>query len=245
VTQPSEYDRIGVTYARLRRPDPRIAACIHAALGDARSVLNVGAGSGSYEPADRDVIAVEPSAEMIRQRPAGAAPVLQATAEQLSFPDKSFDAAKAVLTVHHWTDQRRGMLEMRRVARGPIAILTYDPDFRDFWLLDYFPELATLDDAQMPKLADYQEWLGPVDVEPVPIPHDCTDGFLAAYWRRPHAYLDPHIRSGMSSFWKIGDVSGGIDRLKRDLQSGAWDDRYRAWLGKDAADCGYRLVISR
>lgn len=245
MTQPSEYDRIGVNYARLRRPDPRIAACIHAALGDARSVLNVGAGSGSYEPADRDVTSVEPSAEMIRQRTAGAAPVLQATAEQLPFPDKSFDAAMAVLTVHHWTDQRRGMLEMRRVARGPIVILTYDPAFRDFWLLDYFPELATLDDAKMPKLADYQEWLGPVDVEPVPIPHDCTDGFLAAYWRRPHAYLDPHIRSGMSSFWKIGDVSGGLDLLKRDLQSGAWDDRYRAWLGKDAADCGYRLVISR
>lgn len=238
------YDEIGLTYAQLRKPDPRIAAHIHAALGDARSILNVGAGTGSYEPVDRDVIALEPSAEMIAQRPAGSAPVVQGNAENLPFADKSFDAAMAVLTVHHWSDKARGMAEMRRVTHGPIAILTYDPAFRDFWLLDYFPELAALDDAQMPHMDDYAKWLGAVRIRPVPIPYDCTDGFLAAYWRRPADYLDPHIRSGMSSFWKIGDVSAGLDKLDRDLRSGTWKERYGELFCQDRLDCGYRLVIS-
>ncbi|WP_397595151.1 class I SAM-dependent methyltransferase [Sphingorhabdus sp.] len=244
MTQPDAYDRIGVTYAELRKPDPRIGAYIHAALGDARSVLNLGAGSGSYEPADRDVTALEPSAEMIGQRPASAPRAVQGCAENLPFPDKSFDASMAVLTVHHWTDQERGMAEMRRVTRGSIVILTYDPMFRDFWLLDYFPELASLDDEQMPRLEAYAKWLGAARISTVPIPHDCIDGFLAAYWRRPDSYLDPHIRSGMSSFWKIGDVSAGLDQLAKDLRSGAWAKKYGGLLEQETRDCGYRLVIS-
>ncbi len=241
----ADYDVIGLDYARLRRPDPRIAACIDGALGPARSVLNVGAGSGSYEPAGRAVTALEPSAEMIRQRALGAAPVVQGVAEELPFADDSFDAVMAVLTVHHWTDKARGMQEMRRVSRGPIVILTHDPAFRDFWLLDYFPELAALDAGQMPPLDDYQRWLGNAAITPVPVPHDCQDGFLAAYWRRPAAYLDPHVRSAISSFWKIGDLSSGLARLQGDLDSGAWAQKYHDLAHQDALDCGYRLVVAR
>jgi SAM-dependent methyltransferase len=181
---------------------------------------------------------------MIGQRPASAPRAVQGCAENLPFPDKSFDASMAVLTVHHWTDQGRGMAEMRRVTRGSIVILTYDPMFRDFWLLDYFPELASLDDEQMPRMEAYAKWLGAARISTVPIPHDCIDGFLAAYWRRPDSYLDPHIRSGMSSFWKIGDVSAGLDQLAKDLRSGAWAKKYGGLLEQETRDCGYRLVIS-
>jgi hypothetical protein len=134
---------------------------------------------------------------------------------------------------------------MRRVTRGPIVILTFDPAFRGFWLADYIPELVTLDEGQMPRIADYEAWLGPVSVSPVPIPHDCTDGFLAAYWRRPAAYLDPRIRAAMSSFWALGDVSDALARLEKDLETGAWAERYSELLALDACDCGYRLVVTR
>jgi SAM-dependent methyltransferase len=241
---PPQYDTIGVDYASLRKPDPRIAARIHSALGDARRVLNVGAGAGNYEPVDREVIAVEPSAEMIRQRPEGAAPVIQATAEDLPFADNSFDAAMASLTVHHWTDKAKGLAEMRRVSRGPIVLFTFDPAFRDCWLADYFPEIVTMDDSQMPKLADYERWLDPVSVSPVPIPQDCTDGFLYSYWRRPRAYLDPHIRKGISTFWKMQDAETGLARLAADLDSGAWERRYGEVLELEELDAGYRLVVS-
>jgi SAM-dependent methyltransferase len=239
----SIYDTIGINYAELRKPDPRIAAMIHAALGPARTVLNVGAGAGSYEPADRTVTAVEPSLEMIRQRRAEAAPAIQASAEELPFADGAFDASMAVLTVHHWSDQGKGLRELRRVTRGPVVILTYDPAFRGFWLADYIPELITLDEAQMPPMDLYEQWLGPVAVSPVPIPHDCTDGFLCAYWRRPEAYLDPRVRSAISSFWKLGDLSAAWERLASDLRSGAWEERYGTLLGTDERDLGYRLVV--
>lgn len=239
------YDLIGVDYSQLRRPDPRIAARIERALGGAERILNVGAGAGSYEPVDRQVTAIEPSAEMIRQRRVPAAAIIQGSAEKLPFEDDSFDAAMAILTVHHWADQQKGMREMRRVTRGPIVILTYDPAFRGFWLADYIPALVALDEAQMPKMSDYAALLGPVEVEPVPIPHDCTDGFLCAYWRRPSAYLDPKIRAAMSSFWAIGDASEELARLERDLADGAWAARYGELLGRDECDCGYRLVTTR
>jgi hypothetical protein len=133
---------------------------------------------------------------------------------------------------------------MRRAARGPVVLLTYDPAFRGFWLADYLPELVALDEAQMPPLADYAAWVGPVEVRPVPIPHDCVDGFLAAYWRRPAAYLDPRVRAAMSSFWVLGDVSAPLARLEADLESGRWAERYGALLEQDALDCGYRLVVA-
>lgn len=238
------YDTIGIDYARLRKPDPRIARRIEQALGPAASVLNVGAGAGSYEPPDRQVTAVEPSLEMIRQRPPSATRVLQGVAEDLPFEDHTFDASMAVLTVHHWADRARGLAEMRRVTRGPVVLLTFDPAFRESWLADYIPELIALDEAQMPPLARYEEWLGPVDITPVPIPYDCTDGFLAAYWRRPAAYLDPRVRAAISSFWAIGDVSPALAKLAEDLESGAWAQRYGHLLERDACDCGYRLVTT-
>jgi SAM-dependent methyltransferase len=240
----SRYDRIGLNYSELRKPDPRIAALIDSALGASLTVLNVGAGAGSYEPAHREVTALEPSTGMIGQRRAPAAGVVQGRAEALPFADRSFDAAMAVLTVHHWSDRAEGLREMRRVSRGPVVILTYDPAFRGFWLADYLPELVTLDEAQMPAMADYGRWLGPVTVSPVPIPNDCTDGFLSAYWRRPRAYLDPRVRAAMSSFWTLGDVSEALAGLERDLESGAWAERYGRLLGLEALDCGYRLVVA-
>ncbi|HEX8262182.1 MAG TPA: class I SAM-dependent methyltransferase [Allosphingosinicella sp.] len=240
----SRYDRIGLNYAQLRKPDPRIAAAIDGALGGARSVLNVGAGAGSYEPAGREVTALDPSIEMIRQRSAPAAAVVQGRAEELPFGDDSFDAAMAALTVHHWSDRPEGLREIRRVTRGPVVILAYDPGFRGFWLTDYLPELIGLDEAQMPRLTEYEKWLGPVTIVPVPIPHDCTDGFLCAYWRRPAAYLDPRARAAMSSFWALGDVSPALARLEADLESGAWAERYGGLLALDEHDCGYRLVVA-
>ena len=240
----SRYDRIGLNYSDLRRPDPRIAAAIEAALGDSRTILNVGAGAGSYEPAGREVTALEPSMTMIRQRSAPAAAVVQGRAEDLPFADSSFDAAMAILTIHHWSDQARGLGEMRRVTRGPIVLLTYDPSFRGFWLFDYLPELVALDEAQMPRMSDYEGWLGAAAIAPVPIPHDCTDGFLSAYWRRPAAYLDPRVRAAMSSFWALGDVSEALARLEADLEGGAWAERYGELLALDRCDCGYRLVVT-
>jgi SAM-dependent methyltransferase len=239
----AKYDTIGLNYAELRRPDPRIAAIIEEALGSAQRVLNVGAGTGSYEPADRSVTAVEPSREMIRQRRPGAAPAIQASADALPFADGSFDAAMAILTIHHWPDKAAGLREMRRVTRGRIVLLTFDPSHRP-WLTDYLPELAALDEAQAPSMADYERWLGPVRTTPVPVPHDCSDGFLYAYWRRPTAYLDPRIRSGNSSFWAIGDVEAGLQRLRQDLETGAWARRYAELLALDAYDAGYRLVVA-
>lgn len=240
----SRYDRIGVNYSDLRRPDRRIARLIEAALGESRSILNIGAGTGSYEPVGRDITALEPSIGMIRQRRVPAAGIVQGRAEALPFADRSFDSAMAVLTVHHWSDRRKGLEEMRRVARGPAVVLTYDPSFRDFWLFDYIPELVALDEAQMPRLTDYEPCLGPVSISPVPIPNDCTDGFLSAYWRRPAAYLDPRVRAAMSSFWALGDVSHALARLESDLESGAWAQRYGGLLDLDWYDCGYRLVVS-
>lgn len=238
------YDTIGLNYTDLRRPDPRIGRRIDQALGPAETVLNVGAGAGSYEPRGRRITAVEPSAEMIAQRSPSDAIVVQGCAEELPFDENSFDAAMASLTIHHWTDKPKGVAEMRRVTRGRIVFLTFDPDFRGFWLTDYFPELITLDEGKMPRLAEYKDWLGPVEISPVPIPQDCTDGFLAAYWRRPAAYLDQRVRAAISSFWIINGVDKGLAKLEADLTSGDWERRYGDVLELDELDCGYRLVVA-
>lgn len=238
------YDTIGVDYANLRKPDPRIAAQIERALGDAQTVLNVGAGTGSYEPAFCAVTALEPSARMIAQRPTGSAPCIQGAAEELPFADSSFDAVMAVLTIHHWRDQAKGLAEMRRVARQRVVVLTFDPAFRGAWQMEYWPQLVTLDDGQMPPMDFYPRHLGAVTTATVPVPHDCSDGFLYAYWRRPQAYLDPQIRTGSSSFWAIGGVEEGLARLEADLASGDWAQRNASMLGNESADMGYRLVVS-
>lgn len=239
----AKYDSIGVNYAELRKPDERIAKVIEKALGDAATVINIGAGTGSYEPSGRQVTPVEPSIGMIRKRPASAAIAIQASAERLPFDDQEFDAAMAVLTVHHWSDRAAGFREIRRVTKGRIVVLTFDPAHRP-WLTDYFPELIALDEAQMPAMTKYEEWLGPVQVTPLLIPHDCTDGFLYAYWRRPDAYLDPRIRSGSSSFWAIGDIGQGVETLANDLATGVWAQRYQHLLTKTEHDVGYRLVVA-
>jgi SAM-dependent methyltransferase len=239
----AKYDSIGINYAELRKPDPRIARIIESALGSAQTVLNVGAGTGSYEPAHRSLIAVEPSREMIRKRRPAASAAIQARAEALPFDDGSFDAAMAILTLHHWPDKEAGLREMRRVTRGRIILLTFDPSHRP-WLTDYLPELAALDEAQMPAMSAYERWLGPVQITPVPVPHDCSDGVLYAYWRRPAAYLDPYIRSGSSSFWAIGNAEAALEQLRRDLETDEWKRRYAELLTLDEYDAGYRLVVA-
>lgn len=243
---PQLYDEIGLGYAHYRRPDPRIAAAILDALGDAESVVNVGAGAGSYEPSDRAVVAVEPSLEMIRQRREGSAPVVQASAMDLPFRDGAFAAGLAILTVHHWPDRARGLAELVRVARGRVVLLTFDPAASDFWLVDdYLPAIAEIDRRNMPPVEELREALGEIEVRPLPVPHDCTDGFLGAYWRRPHAYLDEGVRGAISAFSMIGDVQSGVARLRDDLESGAWERRHGDLLRRTEVDLGYRLVIAR
>lgn len=178
-----------------------------------------------------------------RQRGPSAAPALQAYAATLPFDDDAFDASMAILTVHHWPDKEAGLRELRRVTRGRLVLLTFDPSRRP-WLTDYLPELAALDEAQMPRMFDYVHWLGEVQVSPVLVPHDCSDGFLYAYWRRPAAYLDARIRSGSSSFWAISDVETGVRKLARDLETGEWNRRYAEVVELDAYDAGYRLVMA-
>jgi SAM-dependent methyltransferase len=242
---PALYDRIGVGYSAYRRPDPRIAARIADALGPARSIVNVGAGAGSYELADRAVVAVEPSAEMVRQRPAAAAPAVRASAGRLPFRARAFDAAMAVLTIHHWPDWRAGVGEMRRVARGRVVILTWDPDHPGFWLVqDYFPEILEIDRIILPRLAEIERVLGPCEVRPVPVPADCSDGFLGAYWRRPEVYLDAGARGAISSFAKIRTLDAGLDRLRADLADGTWQRRHGSLLALPEIDIGYRLVVA-
>lgn len=237
------YDTIGEGYAGRRQPDPRIASAIVAALADARSVINVGAGAGSYEPTDRTVLAVEPSDVMIAQRPQGAAPCVRGSAEELPVEDRAFDAAMAVLTIHHWSDWRRGLRELRRVARQRIVLVTFDIDASDFWLTrDYFPELIVLDSKIMPPLDALAEELGTFQASPLLIPHDCKDGFLGAYWRRPEIYLDPAARRSMSSFAKI-DASRGLSQLASDLDTGRWREHNADILTLDALDLGYRLLL--
>jgi SAM-dependent methyltransferase len=239
------YDAIGVGYGHHRRPDPRLASAITDALGDAKSVLNVGAGAGSYEPRDRTVGAVEPSRAMIRQRPSGSAPVVQASATHLPFADAAFAATLAVLTVHHWPDRARGLAELSRVTRERVVILTWDPAFSGFWLVDdYFPEISVIDRPIFPAIDEFERALGSVECRRLLIPHDCTDGFLGAYWRRPEAYLDPGVRGAISTFSKIGDAAPGLTRLRHDLEDGTWRRLHGHLLDEQEIDLGYRLVIA-
>src|SRR5436190_2811812 len=240
------YDSIGATYAATRRTEPRIAAQLWAALGDARTVLNVGAGTGSCEPSDREVTAVEPSAVMRAQRPAGAARCVAATAESLPFEDQSFDAAMAFATVHHWPDPIAGLREMRRVARR-VVVFTCDTSDRSwrrrFWLTrDYMPEVA----ASLVRLATELGRAIGARIEPVLVPWDCADGFFEAYWRRPEAYLDENVRRGISVWASVGPDAEqrAVRSLRDDLASGHWAERNRDLVDLDAAELGLRLLIA-
>jgi len=241
------YDRIGTGYSNHRHTDSRIAARVSAALGDAARIVDVGAGTGSYEPADRSVIAVEPSRVMLAGRPPGAAPAVQAVAEALPFPDDSFDAAMAILTLQHWRDPMRGLAEMARVARRRV-VLTWDHRFyaQRFWLLrDYVPEMAAWE-ATLATFDDACALMGAVRVEPVPVPHDCVDGFGGAYWRRPECYLDRRVRASISGLALLedGTADRAMSRLADDLRSGAWHERNAEILDLDELDLGFRLVIA-
>ena len=243
------YDIIGAGYAQWRRPDRRIAAGIREALGTSQRVLNVGAGTGSYEPADREVVAVEPSREMIRQRPDAMAPCVQAPAEALPFPNDSFDAAMALLTVHHWQRLAQGLAEMNRVGVARRIVLTWDQHVfeREFWLLrDYLAGLGRRLRTSAVPVEHVAELIGADVVVPVPVPHDCTDGFFGAYWRRPSLYLDHRVRSAISAFAlsEVEHYREGLDRLDADLRSGAWHRRYGDVLDADSVDLGYRLVVA-
>jgi SAM-dependent methyltransferase len=240
------YDTVGATYTVTRRTEPRIAAQVWDALGDARTVLNVGAGTGSYEPPDRDVTAVEPSAVMRAQRPAGAARCVAASAERLPFEDQSFDAAMAFATVHHWRDPIAGLREMRRVARRVVVFTcetTEESWRRRFWLpRDYLTEVTASPVGLATGLA---RAIG-ARMEPVPIPWDCADGFFEAYWRRPEAYLDERVRRGISVWGSVGPEAEqrAVRRLRDDLASGRWAERNRELLDLDAAELGLRLLIA-
>lgn len=248
MTRPQErYDDIGRSYARTRRQDPRVAAQIWDALGPGRRVLNVGAGTGSYEPVDRDVVAVEPSVTMLAQREGRPAPVVRGVAEALPFADATFDVAMAVLTIHHWVDPAAGLAEMARVAARQ-AVLFFEPlQTHDFWAIGYFPEARQLPTERgTPAAAFLHAHLRVREVRTVLVPHDCTDGFGVAYWRRPEAYLDPEVQAGMSWLAMLTDDErrAGSERLRADLASGEWTRRHGHLLARDTYDGGYRIAIA-
>jgi SAM-dependent methyltransferase len=243
------YDVIGRGYATKRRPDPRIQAAINEALGDAKTVLNAGAGTGSYEPIDRAVVAIDPSVEMLAQRPRNQRRAARAVAENLPFRRNAFGAAMAVLTVHHWGDRQAGYAELRRVARRRV-VLTYEPAIHnDLWIVrDYVPEIGELDRSRPGfSVAEVAEGIGASEIVTVPIPWDCTDGFITAYWRRPEAFLDPRVRQSTSGFSLVDQdaVTRGVHRLQADLASGAWEERYGDLAQIDELDTGIRLVVAQ
>ena len=243
-----DYDQHAPAYPRHRQADPRIAARVHAALGDARTVLNVGAGSGSYEPKDRYVLAVEPSAGMRAQRPPHLAPAIIASAEALPLDNDAFDAAMAIVTLHHWRDPTAGLRELRRVARGPVVVLTFDIDvLAGFWMIrDYLPEALTDDRERFPTIDAVTDILGDARVEPIPIPADCEDGFFEAHHARPEAYLDSALRAAQSVWPRLpeGVEQRALTALSADLTSGAWDARHGHLRTQPAYDGGLRLVVS-
>lgn len=242
------YDRIGVGYSAVRQPEPRIAARLEAALQDATTVLNVGAGTGSYEPGHREVTAVEPSREMIAQRPPDSAPVVDGVAESLPFDDGSFDAAMAIITVHHWSDVHAGLGEMLRVARQRVVVLTFDPaPAEELWLVrDYFPGALEYHAKAMPPVAELTAALPNASVEVIPVPRNCADGFFIGIWDRPEMHLDPDVRRA-SSCWHAmpqGETDAGLARLAADLESGRWDERNGHLRSQPELDVGLRLVTA-
>lgn len=245
------YDKIGAGYAQTRREDPRFRALLHDALGDARTVVNVGADAGSYEPQGRHVVAIEPSDVMAAQRPPLLAPAIRAVADALPLRDQSVDAALAILTIHHWDEsQERGVRELRRVARGPVVILTYDADISSaMWLVaDYLPEVGALDRRIFPAPERVAAWLGgDVRTDVVPIPRDTPDWMLGSFWAHPERVLDPQARAATSGFARMEQsvVERVVAAVSRDLASGAWDERYGHLRTLDAYDCGLRLIKGR
>lgn len=245
-----DYDKSGTAYTPYRQGDPRIATQIHAALGNAATLLNVGAGAGSYEPADRYVTAVEPSAAMRAQRIIqGRPPAISGYAANLPFDDQSFDAAMALVTVHHWPDSAKGLQELRRVTKGPVIVMTFDPDALDqFWNAQYFPELVAVEKARYPAITSITAALGgTATVQDIAIPLDCSDGFQEAFYGRPEAFLDPGIRKAQSA-WDFLPPSLEVvlvQRLADALASGAWDKQYGHFRTQESFTGALRLITAQ
>ncbi len=240
------YDDIGVNYSVTRQTDPKIAVQLYAELEGATRIVNIGAGTGSYEPEGVDLVAVEPSAEMISQRKAGAYPVEKAFAEKLPFDDSSFSHAMTVLSMHHWTDKSGAFREINRVATEKFVAITWDPNSEPFWLTrDYFPEIHEMDRAIFPEMEMFHDYFDEVKVSKLQIPSDCQDGFFAAFWKRPAAYLKPEVRQATSPFSKVTNLAEGIQKLKADLASGAWVQKNEDILSLSSFDAGYRLITAK
>lgn len=237
-----DYDKLAKQYESFRESDIRIANKISKHTKDAISVINVGAGMGAYEPTHCEVVSVEPSYEMIAKRKETMATNVQGFAEKLPFIDNYFDVAMAILTIHHWSDIPKGLAEMQRVAKRKVVLLTWVDDSPKFWLEDYFPKIREIDKRLFPTIKELNQILGPITVEIVEIPYDCTDGFMCAYWRRPYAYLCEDIRKAISAFARLTNVNEGLVRLQSDLYSGKWHKKYGKLLGLESLDLGYRLV---
>lgn len=242
-----DYETAGVGYAGQRRTDPRIEARVHRALGSATTVVNVGAGTGSYEPSDRRVLAVEPSASMRSQRRSGAAPVIDARAERLPLADGSVDAAMALVTVHHWDPPAAGLRELRRIARGPVVVLTFDLDALPAWQHQYLDGCIRADAPLMPSMDEICAALGGrTRVEHIPTPQDCRDGFIEGYYARPEALLDPIVRASQSAWRRLapGEETRMVDRLARDLADGTWDRTHGRLRSLPEYDGSLRLIVS-
>lgn len=240
------YDDIGINYSVMRCTDPKIMAQLSVELEGATRIVNIGAGTGSYEPEDLPLVAVEPSSEMIAQRKVGSHPVKQASAELLPFEDNSFSHAMTILSMHHWADRPRGFSEINRVATEKFVAISWNPHAEPFWLTrDYFPEIHEMDKAIFPDLDELTQFFDDVQIRPLPIPEDCEDGFFAAFWKRPFAYLRPEVRQATSPFSKVKNPESGLQKLKDDLESGAWAEKNQAILQLPALDVGYVLITAK
>ncbi|MEM7551506.1 MAG: class I SAM-dependent methyltransferase [Bacteroidota bacterium] len=240
------YDQIGINYSGNRCTDPKIAEQLFSKLKGAKRIVNIGAGTGSYEPESVEVVAVEPSSEMIAQRKMDSYPSVQAYAEKLPFEDHSFSHAMTVLSMHHWENRAQAFREINRVITEKFIALTWNPASDPFWLTrDYFPEIYEMDLNIFPKMEEFTKHFNEVEVSSLMVPDDCKDGFLSTFWKRPQAYLDEQVRQSMSAFAKIGDYSDRLEKLKIDLQSGTWKERNQNILDKTALDMGYVIVSAK
>ena len=240
------YDDIGINYSVTRSTDPKIAQQLYAELEGATRIINIGAGTGSYEPENVVLVAVEPSSEMISQRKSGAYPIKQASAEKLPFEDNSFSHAMTVLSMHHWPDKPKAFSEINRVATDKFVAISWNPDSEPFWLTrEYFPEIHEMDKAIFPTIDEIKEHFDDVQIRPLQIPHDCQDGFFAAFWKRPHAYLNPKVRQATSPFSKVSNLKEGLKMLENDLASGAWEKKNRELLNASSISAGYVLISAK
>ena len=238
------YDDIGINYSSGRKTDPNIAAQIHPELKGSGSILNIGAGSGSYEPQSVNLTAIEPSNEMIKQRAPGSYPVCRAKAEYLPFADNAFSHSITILSMHHWKNRIQALAEIKRVTVNRFITVTWDPADNLFWLTrDYFPEIYSIDRKIFPKISEFYDLFENVTVKALLIPAECRDGFMAAYWRKPHAYLDKQVRDGISTFHKISNLDNGLHKLEQDLKDGRWLQKYAELLKLEFIDVGYKIIV--